>query len=65
LQVRGIRELFFSRGERQALCVPAELTGKMEEEGRGRVRLVLGFELPRGCYATLIVKRLVETGSPR
>jgi tRNA pseudouridine13 synthase len=62
LQVRGIREMFFSRGERQALCVPAELTGKLEEDDsrRGHVRLILGFELPRGCYATLIVKCLLE-----
>ncbi len=61
LQVRGIREMFFSRGDRPALCVPAELTGRIEDDSRrGHVRLVLGFELPRGCYATLIVKRLLK-----
>jgi len=63
LQIRGIREMFFSRGERQALCVPADLTGKMEEgdSRAGKVKLILGFDLPRGCYATLIVKRLLDS----
>jgi tRNA pseudouridine13 synthase len=62
LQIRGIREMFFSRGERPALCVPADLTATVEDDSRvGKVRLILGFELPRGCYATLIVKRLLET----
>jgi tRNA pseudouridine13 synthase len=63
LQIRGIREMFFSRGERQALCVPAELTGKTEEgdSRAGKVKLILSFDLPRGCYATLIVKRLLDS----
>jgi tRNA pseudouridine13 synthase len=61
LQVRGIREMFFSRGERAALCLPADLTGQDEpdELHPGRRKLLLSFDLPRGCYATLIVKRLL------
>jgi tRNA pseudouridine13 synthase len=60
MQVRGVRELFFSKGERPALCQPEGLrldTGP-DDLNVGRQRLVLGFDLPRGCYATLIVKRL-------
>jgi tRNA pseudouridine13 synthase len=62
MQIKGIREMFFSRGERAALCLPRDLTHEFasDENHRGRDKLVLGFELPRGCYATLIVKATVE-----
>jgi tRNA pseudouridine13 synthase len=58
LQVRGVRELFFSRGERAALCVPAGLTAETaaDELHTGRVALTVAFDLPRGSYATLLVK---------
>jgi tRNA pseudouridine13 synthase len=60
MQVRGVRELFFSRGERAAACVPGDLTAEFgpDDLHRGKHRLVLGFELPRGCYATMVVKAL-------
>lgn len=60
LQVRGVRELFFSRGERAALCLPQALSHMFEadELHSGRDKLVLSFDLPRGCYATLLVKAL-------
>jgi tRNA pseudouridine13 synthase len=60
LQVRGIRELFFSRGERAGLLIPGSFshTFAMDERHAGRLRLTLSFELPRGSYATLIVKAL-------
>jgi tRNA pseudouridine13 synthase len=62
LQVRGLREMFFSKGERAALCVPAELSGQEDADERhpGRRKLTLRFDLPRGCYATLVVKRLLK-----
>jgi tRNA pseudouridine13 synthase len=58
LQVRGVRELFFSRGERPTLCRPTGLAGEWsdDERHRGKLRLTLSFDLPRGSYATLIVK---------
>jgi tRNA pseudouridine13 synthase len=58
LRVKGVRELFFSRGERAALCRPAELGWEFAADERhpGRVRLTLHFELPRGSYATLLAK---------
>jgi tRNA pseudouridine13 synthase len=60
LQIKGLRELFFSRGERAALCLPAGLAfaASPDERHPRRHKLVLTFELPRGCYATLLVKRL-------
>jgi tRNA pseudouridine13 synthase len=60
MQVRGVRELFFSRGERAALCVPGGLTAEFgpDELRPGRHRLALAFDLPRGCYATMVVKAL-------
>jgi tRNA pseudouridine13 synthase len=58
LQVKGVRELFFSRGERAALCRPGGLNWEVgaDERRKGRLRLTLAFELPRGSYATLVVK---------
>jgi tRNA pseudouridine13 synthase len=60
LQVKGIRELFFSKGERAALCLPGRLEYEAgpDERHAGKQKLSLAFELPRGCYATLIVKRI-------
>jgi tRNA pseudouridine13 synthase len=64
LKVPGLREVFFSRGERAALCVPAELHGEIgdDENNEGQTKLTLSFVLPRGCYATLVVKRLFVGG---
>lgn len=60
LRVKGIRELFFSKGERTAVCMPDCVSAETaeDERNRGKRKLVLDFELPRGCYATLIVKRI-------
>jgi tRNA pseudouridine13 synthase len=64
LKVKGIRELFFSRGERAALCMPEDLQFDWDVDDRheGKRKLRLRFELPRGSYATLLVKR-IATGS--
>jgi tRNA pseudouridine13 synthase len=61
LQIRGTRELFFSRGERAALCLPEGFSHAFtaDELHSGRQKLLLRFELSRGTYATLIVKALV------
>jgi tRNA pseudouridine13 synthase len=60
LQVRGVRELFFSRGERTALILPGSLSAEFaaDERNAGRLQLTLSFEMPRGAYATLIVKAI-------
>lgn len=63
MQIKGIREMFFSRGERAALCLPHDLTHEFaaDENHPGRAKLTLSFELPRGSYATLLVKALVSS----
>jgi tRNA pseudouridine13 synthase len=62
LKVKGIREMFFSRGDRAALCLPEQLeyATSPDERQPGRQQLRLGFDLPRGCYATLIIKRITN-----
>jgi tRNA pseudouridine13 synthase len=64
LQVRGVRELFFSRGERAALVLPRSFTFAFadDENHCDRLRLTLGFELARGGFATLIVKAVSAAG---
>jgi tRNA pseudouridine13 synthase len=60
LKIKGMQQPFFSKGERAACLRPAELNHATEtdELQAGRKKLVLRFELPRGCYATMIVKRI-------
>jgi len=62
MQIKGIREMFFSRGERAALCLPCDLRHEFapDENHRGRDKLILDFELPRGSYATLLVKAITQ-----
>lgn len=61
LRVKYPRDSFFSKGERQMVVKPHEL--RIELSGRdelnaGRHRVTLEFELPRGAYATILIKRL-------
>jgi tRNA pseudouridine13 synthase len=60
MKIKGVRELFFSKGERAGLCLPSGLEWDLAPDDRhtGREKLNLAFELPRGSYATLIVKRV-------
>jgi tRNA pseudouridine13 synthase len=61
-RLKGLREMFFSRGERPALCLPARIEGETSEDElhKGHLKLSLQFDLPRGSYATLIVKRITR-----
>ncbi|MCS6852438.1 MAG: tRNA pseudouridine(13) synthase TruD [Gemmataceae bacterium] len=60
LKVPGLRAPFFSKGERAALCRVAGLSYETATDDRhpGKSKLILQFELPRGSYATLIIKRI-------
>jgi tRNA pseudouridine13 synthase len=62
LQVRGVREMFFSKGERAALCRPEALafTFADDETHPKRLKLEMSFDLPRGSYATLVVKAVTQ-----
>jgi tRNA pseudouridine13 synthase len=59
-KLKGFQEMFFSRGDRPALCLPANFThtAAPDETHPGQQKLRLAFDLLRGSYATLIVKRL-------
>lgn len=60
LKIKGIRDMFFSKGERAAWFLPAGLEHEVDKDevNRDREKLQLDFDLPRGSYATLIVKRV-------
>jgi len=64
-KLKGLKDLFFSRGERAGLCLPVglESTAGDDEIHPGKRKLALAFELPRGAYATLIVKRATVLAS--
>ena len=62
LKVKGLREWFFSKGERPALCQPEGLTWEIaaDERHSGKQEVILTFDLPRGSYATLIISRIAK-----
>jgi tRNA pseudouridine13 synthase len=64
LRVKHLKDVFFSKGNRPALFFAGNLTHDVapDELYPGRQRLRLGFELPKGAYATLVVKRVTEVG---
>jgi tRNA pseudouridine13 synthase len=61
----GLRGMFFSKGDRAAWCMPANLRAEVAEDElhAGKMKLTLRFELTRGSYATLVIKRVqnIET----
>ncbi len=61
LRVKYPRDSFFSTGTRPALFRPKQATAAVHKDDLypQRRKLILQFELPPGCYATLVVKRLV------
>lgn len=67
LRVKGVRSLFFSKGERAAHIQPGDLTWVIHEDDlhHGQRKLALAFTLPRGAYATLLVKRLQVESFPQ
>lgn len=64
LRVKYPRDSFFSKGMRAAVVLPADLGGETadDEVYDGMRKLTLRFELPRGAYATMIVKRFAAAG---
>ncbi|HUR38015.1 MAG TPA: tRNA pseudouridine(13) synthase TruD [Planctomycetota bacterium] len=57
---------FFGKGLRDALMAPAGLQASAgdDELNRGRRKLTLSFELPKGSYATILLKRLFHSPLP-
>jgi len=60
MKLPGLDRPFFSKGDRAVCIRPMGLmwTPADDDMNRGRRKLILKFELPRGCYATMLVKRI-------
>lgn len=60
VRVKYPRDSFFSKGERPALLRPLEVEHELASDDLypGRQKLILRFALPRGAYATILMKRL-------
>jgi tRNA pseudouridine13 synthase len=60
LRVKHLKDVFFSKGLRPALFFPGTLKHALTTDDLypGRQKLVLSFDLPKGAYATLVVKRV-------
>ena len=62
LRVKHLKDVFFSKGTRPALFFAENLSHAFDtdELEPGRRKLRLEFELTKGAYATLVVKRVTD-----
>jgi tRNA pseudouridine13 synthase len=62
MRVKHLKDLFFSKGDRAPLFFPANFESREADDDLypRRRKLELSFDLPKGAYATLVVKRLTE-----
>ncbi len=60
IKLKHLREPFFAKGDRAVMVDPENLRARWEADdlNPGREKLILGFDLPRGSYATMLVKRI-------
>ncbi len=58
--LKKIRQAFFKSVERSLLVVPSSLKYRIEKDDiyEDKKKIILGFILPRGAYATMLIKRL-------
>lgn len=60
-RIRRMKRTYFHKGNRPALIFPHDWSVKMigsDELNRGKLKLIMGLALPRGAYATILIKRL-------
>jgi len=62
IRLKFPRDTFFSKGDRPAVFFPAGVTHEVASDDfyRGKQKMTLRFELPRGAYATILVKRVTD-----
>ena len=62
IRVKHLKDVFFSKGFRPALFFAENLRDDVADDDLhpGRFKLRLGFDLPKGAYATLVVKRVTD-----
>jgi tRNA pseudouridine13 synthase len=60
MKIKGLQKPFFSKGDRAGCVRPATLAHEAgaDELNAGKRKLTLRFDLPRGAYATMLVKRV-------
>jgi tRNA pseudouridine13 synthase len=60
MKISGTRKLFFSKGERKAFYFPVNINHEVLDDqfNRGKKAVRIGFDLPKGAYATLLIKCL-------
>ena len=65
IRLKQFREPFFSKGTRAAWYIPEDLKHEVgwDKMHKGNRRIKLMFSLPRGAYATMLIKRLT-TAAP-
>ncbi len=65
LRVKYLKDVFFSKGLRPCLVFPQQLEHASvdDEFHRGRRSIRLSFELAKGSYATILVKRITDVVS--
>jgi len=65
-RMKKLRKTFFGKGMRDAIIAPAGLKSSPgdDELNAGRKKLTLCFELPKGSYATVLIKRLFHAPLP-
>ncbi|MEK7448352.1 MAG: tRNA pseudouridine(13) synthase TruD, partial [Planctomycetota bacterium] len=60
-RIRGMKKTYFRKGERAVVIFPENLLIKNigpDDLNRGKLKLTMEFALPRGSYATILIKRL-------
>src|SRR5262245_30070010 len=59
-RLKKLAKTFFGKGMRDAIVAPGGLSSSSgdDELNRGRRKMLLSFELPKGSYATVLLKRL-------
>jgi tRNA pseudouridine13 synthase len=62
LRIKHLKDVFLSKGSRPCLFFPEQLRvePRADELHPGRLALLLAFELPKGSYATILVKRITD-----
>jgi tRNA pseudouridine13 synthase len=62
MRVKFPRDSFFSKGDRKACVAVGQIASAVSDDEMypGRHKLSLNFDLPRGAYATILVKRLTD-----
>jgi len=65
-RLKKLAKTFFGKGLRDAIIAPAGLKSSVgdDELNRGRRKMTLSFELPKGSYATVLLKRLFHEPLP-